>query len=232
MNLWGNLKKLTIYITIAVNKGFSRQPSTTESIFNSRQLKPTQSAPTLSFYKEPVHSFRSNNEIFESVMRSGGSTGKRANELQPMYETSPSSSRGGSFNGGFSRNSTGGMGDGDGFDLDEAFGAARGVGFNRLPLSYGGDTIEESQGSTTTTGTITTGLKRAFEDESGTGIDPNDDDDDDMEGGHTDIEEEEGEEVQDMAVFNMPIGRPLAGRRPLSKTHSLPTHLFSDSSMF
>lgn len=117
--------------------------------------------------------------------------------------------------------------EGDGFDMEEVYGG-RESGFKG---SFGGTTSdqEDSQDSTRT---VTQGLKRAFEfDEPTTSTTKTfrtEEDDKEMEDTE-DEEETEGVEAMSME-FKIPrVGgyRPIAGRRGLSKTQSLPASVFS-----
>ncbi|GEM11566.1 hypothetical protein Rt10032_c16g5583 [Rhodotorula toruloides] len=77
--------------------------------------------------------------------------------------------------------------DGDGFDLDEAFGPAKtGFSFGGLLAGRQGGQADESQGSNSTTRTVTQRLKRAFEEEQEEAKD-----EDDQEMAPTDVEDEE-----------------------------------------
>lgn len=125
--------------------------------------------------------------------------------------------------------------DGDGFDLDEAFGSAGAArfAFGSTGAPFAGGVQEDSQDSSRT---VTQRLKRAFdEDNAGQAAD----DDDEMDA--TDIEEDEGGDMvaaEPMSMFGTATSaaagpRRLAGlKRGLQKTQSLPPSAFAGKMEF
>ncbi|KAI5477776.1 hypothetical protein MNV49_005859 [Pseudohyphozyma bogoriensis] len=200
----------------------------------NRQLGRAQTMPTLGFGASSSTSqiYTSTNEINAAVFSSGGSA-NRANELRPFWETGSddgSSLRGGSFgrsaslvaggSGVFSdetrtRETTMDDDAADGFDMDEVFGQDS---FNG---GGGGGDFGESHDSQSSNATVTKSLKRAFEAPIDDEVPSASGEDEEME--TTDVEDE---------VPELPVsGRRFAGsaRRGLSKTQSLPNHVFSST---
>lgn len=210
-----------------------------------RALAATQSEPVLSFSNYGTTSgsnggFQTFNDTLDSVYGAG----PRANELRPMFETGPpvdpSSQRTGSF-ASFSATSRSGTWSNsgsfqtrettteyaapaseaghDGFDLDEVYG--------RGSADQESEALQlDSQATVSSAGTartITTGLKRALDDDTG---DQPIDGDEDM--ADTDVEDEVEDSFKPM--WEAPAGRPLAGRQGLAKTMSMPAELFSNTS--
>lgn len=113
--------------------------------------------------------------------------------------------------------------DGDGFDLDEAFGPAKtDLAFGLLGRQSEAD---DSQNSASTTRTVTHRLKRAFVEEQGdeARVDANGDDDDMA---PTDVEDE-GDDQPAPLGGALSGARKMAGsRRAWGKTQSLPASAF------
>lgn len=188
--------------------------------------------------------FRTSNDTLDLIF------GPRQNELRPMWQTGVPDEQGsgstasGSFASHLGPSGSSTFGDQrdyetretttdamdygpDGFDLDEVFGAGGGG------LAGDEEGQADSQATVSSVGTartITGRLKRAYED------------DDVVSGGHTgadeeemdatDIEDEGGDGVPRMSAWGAPPGRKLAGRRGLSKTQSLPAHVFAGDAPF
>ncbi|KAK4332793.1 putative membrane protein [Rhodotorula toruloides] len=113
--------------------------------------------------------------------------------------------------------------EGDGFDLDEAFGPAKeGLSFGLLGRQA---EAEESQGSNSTTRTVTQRLKRAFEEEPAEEADGQDDE----EMAPTDVEDEAEDQPGPLgsALRGAAAQRRTAGlRKGWGKTQSLPASAF------
>ncbi|BGO97775.1 hypothetical protein NBRC10513v2_001770 [Rhodotorula toruloides] len=218
-----------------VNLGYST--TTTSSLSapslpsSRRPLGPSRTEPHLSFGPSPTASapWQSSRDILDSVY--AVPRVKRADELRPMWET-------GSQDGAAARAVEGedsgffgapGMDverdqdEGDGFDLDEAFGPAKeGLSFGLLGRQA---EAEESQGSNSTTRTVTQRLKRAFEEEPAEEADGQDDE----EMAPTDVEDEAEDQPGPLgsALRGAAAQRRTAGlRKGWGKTQSLPASAF------
>jgi hypothetical protein len=123
--------------------------------------------------------------------------------------------------------------EGDGFDIDEVFGQSS-IVFPSTLRSRVVDGEEDSQESTLssngTAGTITTRLKRAFQEEEDEEVSRMDEDEDE-EMAATDVEDE-GADVPLPMAYDGPIGRKVVGRRGFTKTQSLPAHVFQGETPF
>ncbi|GEM09726.1 membrane protein [Rhodotorula toruloides] len=159
---------------------------------------------------------------------------KRADELRPMWETGSSDGREARKMEGDDSGFFGAPGrmdvereeeDGDGFDLDEAFGPAKtGFSFGGLLAGRQGGQADESQGSNSTTRTVTQRLKRAFEEEQEEAKD-----EDDQEMAPTDVEDEGDDQPGPLgaSLRGAAAGRRTAGlRKGWGKTQSLPASAF------
>ncbi|GAA5841529.1 hypothetical protein JCM11251_001253 [Rhodosporidiobolus azoricus] len=218
----------------AASGGYQGAP--TPSAFPTRRpLGPARTEPVLSFAQKAVPSqvgqFQSAKDVLDGVYAL--KEGVRANELRPMWETGSASdvasqrSKAQTLLGGHD-SGIWGMGagsvavnsgeqndeDGDGFDLDEALGPARGS----LNLGFlGSGTNEDSQNTASTARAITGGLKRAFdEDEQGEGMA----EDDEM--ATTDVEDE-GDDQPGALLAPRPNA---GGRKAFGRTQSLPASAF------
>ncbi|KAJ8295531.1 hypothetical protein OF846_001747 [Rhodotorula toruloides] len=217
-----------------VNLGYSTTSSSSlsaPSLPSRRPLGPSRTEPHLSFAPSATATpWQSSRDILDSVY--AVPRVKRADELRPMWETG---SQDGSSARAVEGEDSGFFGapgmdvereeaDGDGFNLDEAFGPSK------TALSFGllgrqGE-ADESQGSNSTTRTVTQRLKRAFEEEEPT---EEAEGQDDEEMAPTDVEDE-GED-QPGPLGTAPRGaaaqRRTAGlRRGWGKTQSLPASAF------
>lgn len=193
-------------------------------------------------------SWQSGKDILDEVYAHAALTGKRSDELRPMWETgsatdtvvsATSLASGRREDSGFFAASAGGGGpvaavgtdadDGDGFDLDEAFGSADAARFAF------GRAQEASQDSSSRNG-----LKRTFDD-AGTAATAAGNDDEEM--AATDIEEDDEDEADDsvpagpMSMFGTAPAaagpRRLAGlKRGFNKTQSLPPSAFAGKMEF
>ncbi|BGP30148.1 hypothetical protein JCM10296v2_001900 [Rhodotorula toruloides] len=214
-----------------VNLGYSTTSSSSLSApslpSSRRPLGPSRTEPHLSFAPSSAAAapWQSSRDILDSVY--AVPRVKRADELRPMWET-------GSQDGAAARAVEGedsgffgapGMeverdqDEGDGFDLDEAFGPAK------TDLAFGvlGSHAEadESQGSRSTTRTVTQRLKRALEEEKA--------EEDDEEMAPTDVEDEGEDQPGPLgsALRGARAGRRTAGlRKGWGKTQSLPASAF------
>ncbi|GAA6006386.1 hypothetical protein JCM11491_004936 [Sporobolomyces phaffii] len=216
-----------------------------------RPLGKSQTEPVLSFNSSAAGPtrfppFQTNHEILNLVYTDG----KRPNELRPFGETggggrddatgpslysrtlSHSNSSHGTTPDAAMMMVAGDGGDGDGFDLDEVFGAVgttttKSTRFDLPPPSSDFD----SQDSTRT---VTQRTKRAYEGEDSAATLVNDDDDDDMVA--TDVEDDGGDDRVPSAttlssMFGGPAGsggeRRISGaKRAFGKTKSLPASAF------
>lgn len=190
----------------------------------------------------PVASWQSGKDILDEVYAHAALTGKRSDELRPMWETGSateshvSAASGQRQDSGFFAGPAGGRiasagpqtDDGDGFDLDEAFGTA---GTSRFGFLAGATTNEDSQDSART---VTQRMKRAFqEEEEGTGVAGTGPVEDDEEMAATDVEDE-GEDDAAPGPFSPFASVAAAGprrvaglKRGFAKTQSLPPSAFS-----
>ena len=209
-----------------------------------RQLSSTQSLPSLPFGRPTAPIFASGLETLETVFNSGGS--RRDHELKPFWAAGSPSTSSREASGVFSVASDGFRtrgttadtmeeGDGDGFDMDEVF-APVNLAFNPRALNFDNaadfddpapepqqeQESQESQSSSGTATTITARLKRSHTDDEPQAAE------DDYDMAKTDEEDEEDDEILPLAL-HAPIGRPIAGRRGLSKTQSLPASVFSST---
>ncbi|KAK4058756.1 hypothetical protein OIO90_000201 [Microbotryomycetes sp. JL221] len=203
--------------------------------------------------KGSPYTFQTSSDTLQAVF----GTEYRSRELQPMFETSDTSSIASSsaVKGRMRNSSVGSLSHGydtrettysgqpqqawdnedqiDGFDPDDAFGPSSST---RFTFPGAQDTSnQDSQESATTRGTATTLAarmnKRTFAGEEGPSeAGDNERDDYDEEMALTDIEDEI-HELPRMS-FNAPIGRTLAGRRGLAKTQSLPAEVFKGEMSF
>lgn len=192
-----------------VSRGYSRAPSGTLPF---RPLGPAATVPNLSFgAAAPSHLFQSSNDLNSAVFGDG------RRELQPMWET-------GSDASSFQSNHLGSTSAaslhqqpavGDGFDMDEVFGASSSTLLPFGAIAGAGQSLFAGGGAEQASG----GTKRAFEDApEGMGGD-----DDEMEA--TDVEDEGNEQPAALAA----PGRRLAPRRPMGKTQSMPDHMFKSA---
>ncbi|GEM12881.1 membrane protein [Rhodotorula toruloides] len=203
-----------------VNLGYSTSSSSSSSLPAPslpprRPLGPSRTEPHLSFAPSP-HAWQTSKDILDSVYAVPRL--KRADELRPMWETGSSDGREARKMEGDDSGFFGAPGrmdvereeeDGDGFDLDEAFGPPRRA--SRL-------------GSNSTTRTVTQRLKRAFEEEQEEAKD-----EDDQEMAPTDVEDEGDDQPGPLgaSLRGAAAGRRTAGlRKGWGKTQSLPASAF------
>lgn len=220
--------------------------SSTASSLNPRRrpLGFSRTEPVLSFAgtgavaPAPVASWQSGKDILDEVYAQAGAFGKRSNELRPMWETGSATESHASAHSSRRQDSgfipaaaAGGAAapaddEGDGFDLDEAFGTA---GTTRFGLFAAGGANKDSQDSSKTT---TQRLKRAFTDAEE--AEPADDE----EMAATDVEDEEDDEAPGpMSMFATASAaagpRRFAGlKRGFAKTQSLPPSAFAGKMEF
>ncbi|BGP22880.1 membrane protein [Rhodotorula toruloides] len=219
-----------------VNLGYSTSSSSSSSLPAPslpprRPLGPSRTEPHLSFAPSP-HAWQTSKDILDSVYAVPRL--KRADELRPMWETGSSDGREARKMEGDDSGFFGAPGrmdvereeeDGDGFDLDEAFGPAKtGFSFGGLLAGRQGGQADESQGSNSTTRTVTQRLKRAFEEEQEEAKD-----EDDQEMAPTDVEDEGDDQPGPLgaSLRGAAAGRRTAGlRKGWGKTQSLPASAF------
>ncbi|GAA5977931.1 hypothetical protein JCM10908_004166 [Rhodotorula pacifica] len=224
-----------------------------------RPLGFSRTEPSLSFASTstpaPVASWQSGKDILDEVYAHAALTGKRSDELRPMWETgsatdTAASAHSAGGNGGAStRQDSGFFGasgaghpatvgalsdDGDGFDLDEAFGHA---GAARFGFAAGGAVDAVQEDSQDSSRTVTQRLKRAYDDSDAAAEEQLAEDDEAMDA--TDIEDEGDDDVvgEPMSMFgtaNAAAGpRRLAGlKRGFHKTQSLPPSAFAGKMEF
>ncbi|TKA52994.1 hypothetical protein B0A53_04297 [Rhodotorula sp. CCFEE 5036] len=247
-----------------VNWGHATSSGLPAAAPRRRPLGFSRTEPVLSFANASnnappsVASWQSGKDILDEVYAHAALTGKRSDELRPMWETgsatdtAPSvvSASGRRQDSGFfgaaaapsAGHSIAAVGgglsdDGDGFDLDEAFGSA---GAGRFAFGTGaafaGGVQEDSQDSSRT---VTQRLKRAFDDDNA-GQAAAAADADEMDA--TDIEDDdEGVDMvaaEPMSMFGTATStaagpRRLAGlKRGFHKTQSLPPSAFAGKMEF
>lgn len=173
-------------------------------------------------------------------------TGKRADELRPMWETGSASDAASTRAASLRAGDSGFWGaagagaaqqgqpqaqaaddDGDGFDLDEAFGPAKGglmsfAGFGGTAQAPANDA---SQGSGSTAHAVTQRFKRTFDGEAAASAAPQGEVDDE-EMAATDVEDEGDDVPAPMSGFGQ--ARRVAGlRKGWGKTQSLPPSAFA-----
>ncbi|GAA6051155.1 hypothetical protein JCM3770_002566 [Rhodotorula araucariae] len=245
---WDDQLKLNPARTrMAVANGHASAPSSS----SRRPLGPARTEPVLSFATASVPSyagqFKSSKDLLDDAYAAlhAPITGKRADELRPMWETGSASDaasvRAASLRAGDSGFWNAAVpaavapaddadGDGDGFDLDEALGPAKGgllsfAGFAQIPApAPAGD----SQGSGSTAQTVTQRMKRAFGEDAPAAVGEAADDDDMV---ATDVEDEGDDVPAPMSGFGQ-LRQVRALKKGWGKTQSLPPDAFAGQMEF
>ncbi|GAA5938341.1 hypothetical protein JCM3775_000868 [Rhodotorula graminis] len=236
----------------------ARGHTTTASSSHRRPLGPAATEPILSFAQPSVPSyagyFKSSKDALDEAYAAvhgapvPSATGKRADELRPMWETGSASDAASTRAASLRAGDSGFWGaagaaagpvhvqahaqaddDGDGFDLDEALGPATGGLMSFAGFSSGvaqAPTVNvDSQGSGSTAHAVTQRFKRAFDgDAPPSAAAQGEVDDEEM--AATDVEDEGGDEPAPMGGFGQ--ARRVAGlRKGWGKTQSLPPSAFA-----
>ncbi|GAA5835300.1 hypothetical protein JCM9279_004501 [Rhodotorula babjevae] len=228
----------------------SRGHTTPASSSHRRPLGPAATEPILSFAQPSVPSyagyFKSSKDALDEAYAAvhgapaPSATGKRADELRPMWETGSASDAASTRAASLRAGDSGFWGaaqqaapapadeDGDGFDLDEAFGPAKGglmsfAGFGGAAQAPAND---DSQGSGSTAHAVTQRFKRTFDGEAAAASAAPQGEVDDEEMAATDVEDEGDDEPAPMSGFGQ--ARRVAGlRKGWGKTQSLPPSAFA-----
>jgi len=239
--------QLSLY-SAAVSRGPITASSTSTAPNTRRPLGFSRTEPNLSFGSSSSSSnpptmfppFRTAQDVINLVYTDG----KRADELQPFGAggSNASGSRSNSQVGSglFGSDAMGGGGgatetsmddDGDGFDLDEVYGAPSSSSFNFPSSSQGqaGDSQDSAR-------TVTQRMKRAYEDPGAATVllGEGEGGGDDEEMVPTDVEDEGEDEAADLPKKSMfGQGRKIAGaKRTFGRTQSLPSSAFSGQMEF
>ncbi|BGP38029.1 hypothetical protein JCM10449v2_001956 [Rhodotorula kratochvilovae] len=246
---WDDQLKLNPTRTrMAVANGHPSAPSSS----SRRPLGPARTEPVLSFAHASVPSyagqFKSSKDLLDdayAALHAQPVVGKRADELRPMWETGSASDAASVRAASLRAGDSGFWGaaaapapvedvDGDGFDLDEALGPAKGgllsfAGFAQVPAP-----AQDSQGSGSTTHTVTQRMKRSFGAEgpaavgAGAGAGAAGDDE---EMAATDVEDEGDDEPAPLSGFGQ-LRQVKALWKGWGKTQSLPPDAFAGQMEF
>ncbi|GAA5901350.1 hypothetical protein JCM8208_001773 [Rhodotorula glutinis] len=231
----------------------SRGHTTTASSSHRRPLGPAATEPILSFAQPSVPSyagyFKSSKDALDEAYAAvhgapiPSATGKRPDELRPMWETGSASDAASTRAASLRAGDSGFWGaagavpaqaqaqvddDGDGFDLDEALGPAKGGLMSFAGFSSGvaqAPIQDDSQGSGSTAHAVTQRFKRALDGEAAPSAAAQGGADDE-EMAATDVEDEGDDEPAPMSGFGQ--ARRVAGlRKGWGKTQSLPPSAFA-----